>query len=109
MISLSLIRSLTNIIFGFIEGILGIRILLKFFAANPVAPFVEWIYTTSKPLLAPFEGMFPTETLARGFVIEISTLFALLVYAFVGSIIEEGIWYLGSAKNNRLQKNKESE
>ncbi len=87
------ILTLTHLILGFITLILAVRLLLKLFAASTAAPFVRWVYETSQPLLAPFEGMFPT-TVANGFVIEISTLFALLVYAFAGYIIEEVISYL---------------
>jgi len=80
---------LLDVVLGFVEFLIGLRLILKFFGANPFTPFVSWVYQTSQPLLAPFIGMFPSPTLRGGFVIEISALFALIVYAFIASIIEE--------------------
>ncbi len=80
--------TLSTTIVGIVEFLLSLRILLKLLGARTVAPFVTWVYETTSPLLAPFEGMFPTSTLSDGFVIEVSALFALLVYAFLGFLIE---------------------
>lgn len=85
------ILRLVNIIIWFIEAIIGLRILLKFFGANPTTPFVEWVYETSAPLLSPFVGIFPNPRLEGGFIIEISALVALIVYAIAGSLLEDFI------------------
>lgn len=100
MFAIEKISALANIIFTFIEGLLVLRILLKFFGANPLTPFVAWIYQTSKPLIAPFEGMFPTETTQGGFILEVSVLFALLIYVFVGYLINEGLEELASTRSS---------
>jgi uncharacterized protein YggT (Ycf19 family) len=89
MFTTRLLQVLTAFIFTFIEVLLSLRIILKFLGANTVAPFVTWVYDTSQPLLAPFEGMFPTIQLEGPYTIEIATLFALVVYAFVGFFAEE--------------------
>ena len=60
------IFTLSDIIIGIIEFLLSLRILLKLLGASPKAPFVVWVYETTRPLLAPFEGMFPTSTLPVG-------------------------------------------
>lgn len=83
MITASLILRLIDYIFGFIEAMLGLRVVLKFFGANSQAPFVRWVYETSQPLLTPFQGMFPSSVLDGGFLIEPSTLFAILVYGLI--------------------------
>lgn len=80
---------LVNLIFGFIELLLTLRILLRFFGANAETPFVKWIYDTSEPLIAPFRGMFPSPVLGEGFIIEINTLIALLFYALIGYLVGE--------------------
>jgi uncharacterized protein YggT (Ycf19 family) len=85
------ILTLSDIIIGIIEFLLSLRILLKLLGASSTAPFVQWVYETTRPLLAPFEGMFPTSTLPVGFVLEVSTLFALITYAFVGVLLESTI------------------
>lgn len=94
MITLSAILFITNLVFGVIEFLIGMRVLLKLFGASTVAPFVNWVYVTSAPLIAPFEGMFPAPRLEGGFVIEFSALFGLLVYAFVAYGVGELIKYL---------------
>ena len=81
------IISLVNFIVGLVELLLGLRIALKLFGASVVAPFVQWVYETTTPLLAPFAGMFPSPTLTDGFIIEFSALFALMVYAFIGYLL----------------------
>lgn len=84
-----LIAFLVNLVTSLIEGLLGLRIVLKLLGASTVAPFVSWIYETTQPLLTPFAGMFPSPKLPEGFVIEFSALFALVVYAFIGYLITE--------------------
>jgi hypothetical protein len=85
------ILTLSDLIIGIIEFLLSLRILLKLLGASSSAPFVQWVYETTRPLLAPFEGMFPTSTLPVGFVLEVSTLFALITYAFLGVLLESVI------------------
>ena len=50
---------------------------------------MDWVYDTSEPLLNPFREMFNTERTPEGFVIEISSLFALLTYMFVAFFAQE--------------------
>lgn len=88
------ILNLSDLIIGVIEFLLAIRILLKLLGASTQAPFVQWIYETTRPLLTPFEGMFPTSTLPVGFVLEMSTLIAVIVYAFLGVLLESIIFQL---------------
>jgi YggT family protein len=83
------ISILVDIVFSIVEFLLLIRIILKFFGANPQTPFVAWVYDTTQPVLAPFIGIFPNQVLRNGFVLELSTLFALLVYGFLAYLISE--------------------
>lgn len=98
MITLESILLLANAIFGFIEFIIGLRIILKLFGANPLTPFSQWVYETSTPLLQPFQGMFPAPRLTGNFVIEFSALFALLVYALISYAISEVVAYLSTRR-----------
>ena len=77
----------TNIISALVGSLLGLRLLLRLFGANSGNDFVAWIYDTSSPLIAPFESIFPTVRLEDGFVLEISTLLALLVYGLLASLV----------------------
>lgn len=101
MISTRILFIIANVVFGLVEGVLGLRIILKLFNASPIAPFVNWIYSISQPLLAPFVGMFPSPFLRRGGVLEFSSLFALLVYAIIGNLVEKMLFHL-KEYNNRF-------
>lgn len=66
------------------ETFLGARFFLKILGASSRAPFVRWVYDTSSTLLNPFEGTFPSLVLADRFIIETSTVFAMIMYALLG-------------------------
>lgn len=80
--------TLSNAIMATVEFLISLRILLKLLGASSSAPFVTWVYETTNPLLSPFMGMFPNPNLSGGLTLEMSALFALLIYAFVGYLIE---------------------
>lgn len=92
------ISFLVNLVFGIIELLLGVRIILRLFGANPSTPFVSWIYDATSPLLAPFNGIFPNPTFRGGSVLEMQTLIALLVYGFIAYLIT----WLTDYLNNRI-------
>jgi uncharacterized protein YggT (Ycf19 family) len=71
------------VLFGILEGLIALRILLKLFAANPDAGFSAFVYTITSPFVAPFLAVFPTPSV-NGSVFEFSSLLALIVYALVG-------------------------
>lgn len=73
---------LVNVIQAIIGVILGLRIILRLFGANPANDFVNWVYETSGEILGPFRGIFPNPNL-DGFVIDFTAIFALLVYGLV--------------------------
>lgn len=76
-----------NFVFGLFMSLLGLRLILRLFAANSANEFVSWVYDTSRPLIEPFETVFPTTQVGDGFVIEISTLFALVVYGIAAMLV----------------------
>lgn len=73
-------------IFGIIEALIIIRVILRLLAANPDAAFTSLIYTLSAPFIAPFEGVFPTPH-SSGSVLELSSLLAVIVYALLAFLI----------------------
>lgn len=80
------ITGLINFVVGLAEFILGLRFVLRLFGANTGADFVTWLLAVSDPLLDPFRGIFPTVVEGR-FVIEFTTLFAMIIYALIGSAL----------------------
>jgi YggT family protein len=83
-----------DFLFGILEFLLSFRLLLKLFAANPATPFVNWIYSISAPFVYPFVGIFPDLVLGGRFVIESSTIFALVIYGIVAYVIKNLIYSL---------------
>jgi hypothetical protein len=94
MVGSQFILFLNRVVFGLAELIISLRIVLKLLGASTTSTFVLWIYDTSRPLLAPFEGMFPTQNLSGGLVVEFSALFALVIYALASYLIEELIGFI---------------
>lgn len=81
------------VIFGLIEGLIGIRFVLKLLGANPTAPFTSLIYTITAPLVAPFDGIFAT-TQRDGYVLEPHSIGAVIVYALLSWVIARVMWLL---------------
>jgi uncharacterized protein YggT (Ycf19 family) len=63
--------------------LLLLMFLLQLFGANPEAGFVEWVYRSTQRAMAPFRGIFQPVTLSDQSVLDISVLFAMIVYTFV--------------------------
>ncbi len=82
-----LAENLVNVFVGIVEFFLGLRFILRLFGANADNGFVSWIYDMSAALLAPFRGIFPTTVFENQFVLEFSTLFAMLMYALFGLVV----------------------
>jgi uncharacterized protein YggT (Ycf19 family) len=67
---------------GFIEVIIGARVVLKLIGADPLNSFTNFIYDISYPFVAPFFGIV-TEPAANGGVLEAGSLIAMAVYLFI--------------------------
>ena len=80
-------RALTYLVYAFVIVALIILLLgfvLELFGANPDAPFAQWLYRGLKRVMAPFRGLFEPVELDGRSVLDISILFAMLVYGIVG-------------------------
>lgn len=66
----------------FVEALLGFRLFLKLFGANPLADFTNIIYSLSMPFVLPFMAVFPT-TKVSGSIFEWTTVLAMAVYWFI--------------------------
>jgi len=90
------LRRLTLMIqlaFGILDGLIGLRFLLKLMAANPANPFAQFIYFVTTPFLWVFQGLTQTPSF-EGIVIEFYDLIALAVYAALCWVIIQFIWIL---------------
>jgi uncharacterized protein YggT (Ycf19 family) len=57
--------------------------LLQLFGANPTAGFVDWVERSTERAMAPFRGIFEPITVSDKSVLDVSVLFAMIVYLFV--------------------------
>jgi hypothetical protein len=77
--------------FGILNGLIGLRFLLKLMAANPANPFASLIYTITYPFLYIFIGLTTTPAF-EGIEIEFFSLIAIAVYFLLGWVITRVIW-----------------
>lgn len=73
-------------ILGAIEILIGLRFILKLLGANPNSGFVEFIYSVTGVLTAPFDNIFGVASTQNGevrSVFEPSILVAAAVYALI--------------------------
>ena len=82
---------------GVIGALLGMRLILRIFGANPLNGFVNWIYAVSQPLVRPFFGVFNTSLTAQlsQAHLEVPTLIALIVYSLAAWVLVSLLSILG--------------
>ena len=102
-----LVEGLVSFFMILVEGFLGLRFLFRLLSANPDNAFVGWIYDMSAELLAPFRGIFPPAVIEDRFVVEFSTLFAMLAYALLAYLVYaliSAVTPTGGAKTAKKRK-----
>lgn len=80
-------------IFGIIEFLLIMRIILKALGASSLGGFTAAIYSLSQPLIRPFSGILEN-TVNKASVFEWSTLIATVVYILAASALIELIEFI---------------
>lgn len=76
-----------------LEALIALRIGLKLIGANEASPFAALVYGFSNLFLFPFAGLTGAPS-AGGMVLEISSVIAMVVYAFVGWGVERVVWVI---------------
>lgn len=87
------ITQLIWLFLGILEALIALRIGLKLIGANPESPIVALIYGLTYLFLFPFQGMVATPS-AGSMVLELSSLFAMLIYALIAWAVERIVWVL---------------
>jgi uncharacterized protein YggT (Ycf19 family) len=73
--------------FAVIQIALGLRVLLKLIAANPLSGFTRFIYGFTAPFVAPFSNIVATPAAANGATLDVSSLLAILIYLLLSWLI----------------------
>ena len=78
---------------GILEALIALRIGLKLIGANPDSPIVALIYGFTYLFLFPFNGMVGSPA-AGNMVLELSSMFAMLIYALIAWAVERIVWLI---------------
>lgn len=81
------------LLFGALEGLIAVRMLLKLIGANPGSWFAALVYQLSDLFLWPFQNLTVNPAFGN-FVFELTSLIALLVYALIAWGLVRLIWVL---------------
>jgi uncharacterized protein YggT (Ycf19 family) len=72
-------------------ALLATAFALRLFGANPDAGFTEWVFRSTERSMRPFRGIFPDRALGDTSVLDMSLLFAALVY-LVAAVVIDGLF-----------------
>ena len=81
------------LLFGVLEAMIALRIGLMLIGANPGSPIVALIYGFTNLFLFPFTGLVGSPT-AGVMVLELSSMFAMLIYGLIAFAVERTIWLI---------------
>ena len=91
--SIDKIVQILHYLTGVINIALLLRLIFKAFGANPASGIVNFVYSITKALLIPFQGIFEVAAAGRS-VIEPAILVAILIYSIAVWGISELIYIL---------------
>lgn len=81
------------LLFGFLEALIGIRIVLKLIGANPAAFFSQIIFGVTEVFLWPFSGLLSNPTVGA-FQLEVTSIIGMIVYALIAWGLTRLLWVL---------------
>jgi hypothetical protein len=90
-------RALVYLVYFFVTvalTILTFGFFLLLFGANPDAAFAEWVYRSLARVMAPFRGLFESIPLNGQSVLDVSVLFAMIVYGIAAMALRALIDWL---------------
>lgn len=100
--TLQRVSALLGFLFGALEALIGLRILLKLIEANPNNAFASAVYNFTGLFVAPFNSLIGNPSAAGGRVLEITSVVAIVVYALIAWALVRLVWllfYQPSARN----------
>ena len=87
------VTQLIWLLLGILEALIALRIGLKLIGANADSPIVALIYGFTGLFLLPFSGLINSPT-AGNMVLELSSMFAMLIYGLIGWAVERVVWLI---------------
>ncbi len=90
--SIARIVNIVYFLFGVLELLLAVRVVLHLIGANADNGFANFIYGLSGPFVALFASLLNNPALSTTAALEVTTLIAMLVYAIAAWIMGRLIW-----------------
>ena len=85
--------------------LLTLAFFLRLFGASIDAEFTQWVYRSVERIMEPFRGMFPTHALSEQSVVDVSLLFAMIVYSILGIALHGlVVWLTGKIATLRQRQ-----
>ena len=81
------------LLFGILEAMIVLRIVLKMVGANPDSLIVTMIYGFTNLFLFPFQNLVASPT-SGNIVLELSSMFAILIYGLIAWVVERTVWLI---------------
>ena len=81
------------LLFGGLEALIGIRVILMLIGANPGNWFAAFVYQLTQLFLWPFQNLIANPSF-RNMTLEVTTIIAMIVYALFGWLIVRMIWVI---------------
>ena len=79
------------LLFGGLEALIGIRVILLLIGANPANGFTALVYQLTQLFLWPFQNLIANPTF-QNMTLEVTSIIAMIVYALLGWLIVRMIW-----------------
>jgi hypothetical protein len=84
--------NITYFLFGMLELLLAVRVILHLVGANAENGFANFIYGLSAPFVALFASLLKNPALTTTAVLEVTTIIAMIVYAMLAWLVGRLIW-----------------
>jgi uncharacterized protein YggT (Ycf19 family) len=85
---LAMVERLIVFLFGLVQALLVMRIILLLLAAREQNPIVQFVYDLSEIFVAPFRGMFAIDTVPAGqAALDVAAIVALIGWTIVQLLI----------------------
>lgn len=78
------------LVFGVLETMIALRIMLKLIGSNPDSPIVSLIYGFTSLFLIPFQGLVNSPSYGK-MILEISSMVAIMIYALIAWAVERTV------------------
>jgi len=91
--SLYKVAQFIGLLFGGLEALIGLRVILMLIGANPGNSFTAFVYQLSDLFLWPFQNLIVNPTF-QNMTLEVTSVIGMIVYALLGWIMIRLIWLI---------------